>query len=328
MGNKKIKILVIGTGSVAIRHIRNIYNLYPNMNELYLFSKNKRGLWFKNYHNLKRLKVIKSLKIKKNFFTHLIIASNTSTHAEYIKKFHNSFKRIYCEKPIGFDNNFKFLKKLSNNINQNNKIYIGFQWRFNPTVRYIKEYIKKNKSKIYQIDINIGQNIKDWRKNSNYKKFNYSGNLKFSGVHWELCHELDILNFVLNSKFDIISKFNFSKKKKFRIIDNANSLISFDKENIVCRLSQNMISPFLKHTVYIYTTQEQIYFDLIKNKCLIKNKLKQKKILIEKNFKRNDMFKRCIQAFLKNNQKKYLNNAKLKDGVVVTEQILQMENKI
>ena len=172
----KLRILLIGTGSVALRHLKNIVKLYPSLKEVYIYSnKIKRALWFKNFTKLKFLKIITTLKVKKNFFTHLIIASNTATHSLYIKKLYDNIENIYCEKPIGYDSNFKFLEKLSKKKVTNERIKVGFQWRLNPTIKYIKEYIKKNKKYIYQIDIDIGQNIKDWRKNSQFKKLHYSG---------------------------------------------------------------------------------------------------------------------------------------------------------
>lgn len=325
----KLRILLIGTGSVALRHLKNIVKLYPSLKEIYIYSnQKKRALWFKNFTKLKYLKIITSLKVEKNFFTNLIIASNTATHSLYIKKLHDKIKNIYCEKPIGYDANFKFLEKLSKKKDTNERIKIGFQWRLNPTIKYIKEYIKKNKKKIYQIDIDIGQNIKDWRKNSQFKKLNYSGKKKYTGVHWELCHELDILNYIIGNKFTLKSNLMISNKTKINIVDNVNSLINFNDKKIICKLSQNMLSPFLKHKIIIYSINEEVNFDLIDNKYILKNKFETKKFNIKKNFKRNDMFFNSLKNFFeKDNKSSEFRLANLKDGLIVTKQILRMEKK-
>ena len=75
--------------------------------------------------------------------------------------------------------------------------------------------------------------------------------------------------------------------------------------------------------------KEILEFDLINNIYFIKKKSNVKKVLIKKNFNRNQMFFNYMKKFIKNSSKvKNFDFASLKDGIKVTEQILKMEKKI
>ena len=326
----KPSILIIGTGSIALRHVENLLKICSKNVDIHVFSKNSnRSKVFAKKYKINYLSNLSSFEINNKKFTHLIIASNTKSHSIYLKKFYKLIKNIYCEKPIPHDENFNFLKNISINKKINNNIKIGFQWRFNPTVKFVKKYVSKNIKNIYQIDLNIGQNLKQWRKNYNYKNLKYAGNSKFSGVHWELCHELDILNFIFSKKIQIKSVLNTSNRLSVKVIDIANTISNSTYEKIIFRISQNMLSPHLMHNIIIYSMKEILEFDLINNIYFIKKKSNVKKVLIKKNFNRNQMFFNYMKKFIKNSSKvKNFDFASLKDGIKVTEQILKMEKKI
>ena len=317
------KILVIGTGSIASRHINNINKIAPKA-KIYIYSKSKKYNWL-DQKLKKKINYIKlnKLDIKNIGISHLIIASNTSTHSFYLFKFYNKVKNIYCEKPIPIDSYYYLLLKLLKNKRINNKIKIGFQWRFNPTVNYIKKFILKNSKKIYQLDISIGQHLSQWRKNKNNKNFNFSGRRKFSGVHWELCHELDLLNYFFDDDTLIKSFLTISNKLNFKIVDNANTIIKLKRKKILCNLTQNMLSPKLYHLVRLYLVDRTIEFDLIKNNFYELNSNNTKVKKIQKSFSMNDMFLSYMKNFLyiKKNSK----FATLKDGIKVSKQIAEME---
>lgn len=316
------KILVIGTGSIAIRHIKNILNINPNF-KIYVYSKNlnrakKIVTKFKN-------KILIAKKLEKNDnYTHVVIASNTSKHNEYLNLFINSKNNIYCEKPLPDDKFFNFLKKKSLTKSINNKIKIGYQFRFNPTINFlIKELKKKENRKIYLAKFFCGQNLKDWRKYKSYKKFYSAGKKYFASVFWELSHEIDLLNYIFGKPKTVYSDHKKTQINKLGVCDISNTIFSYDNK-MVCTLSLEMISPILYRKLIILTKSNYFEIDLIKNTIIKKNK---KKKLMNYRFesKRNNMFLKFMHKFIY--QKKYSNNfnfSRLQDGLRVTEIIRGM----
>lgn len=82
--------------------------------------------------------------IKKNDFDSVLIGSSTNTHVNFIKKFSNCGKNIFCEKPIDLDINkvkecIKVLKK------NKTKFFIGFMRRFDPSLMKLKKHLNEGK---------------------------------------------------------------------------------------------------------------------------------------------------------------------------------------
>ena len=82
--------------------------------------------------------------IKKNDFDSVLIGSATNTHVNFIKKFSNCGKNIFCEKPIDLDINkvkecIKVLKK------NKTKFFIGFMRRFDPSLMKLKKHLNEGK---------------------------------------------------------------------------------------------------------------------------------------------------------------------------------------
>lgn len=312
------KILIIGTGSIAKRHILNILSLKKNIN-IFIYSKNTtRGKNFVNNFKKKNIYLISKNKIDKINFSHVIISSSTSSHNFYLLKFIKKNLNIYCEKPLPLDKHFTKLKSLAKNKKINEKVKIGFQFRFNPALEYLKKELKKRENKkIYLIQSNCGQNLKDWRNDKNYKKFYSAGKNFYSGVVWELCHDFDIMNYLLSIPNKVVAIHNRTGNLNIDVNDISSFLFKFKKRRVSCNISLEMLSPILYRKLTLATMNNLYEIDLVKNIVLKKNKFKIEKINFNKN--RNTMFKKYMYFFLKNKIKsKKFDFATLKDGLNVT----------
>ena len=317
------KILVIGTGSIAKRHLKNIISITPKA-EIFLYSYNKKRA--KNLAKQFKKKIFVLKKIKKDFFTHIIIATSTSKHNQYLKSLLNNKTSIYCEKPLPFDRNFKFLTKNSTLRKIKDNVKIGYQVRFNPVIKYlVNELKKKENKKIYLIKFLCGQNLKDWRKDVNYTKLYSAGSNKFGAVYWELSHEIDLLNYIVGKPDSLYSNNFNSRNLKVKVHDISNTIFNYKKNALSCSISLEMLSPILYRKLIIITKSNYYEADLIRN--IVKKSNKRK--IENKNFKsnRNHIFVDFMKKFLSN--KKFSNSfpyATLENGITVTNIILAMIN--
>ena len=104
------KVLVIGTGSIAEKHIKNLLELNYKVS-IYSESKNK----IKKIKNLNYLDNLKKLHI----FEFVILANATNKHLKYLKILIKNKKHIYCEKPIYFKKQQSDTNYYQNFINHN-----------------------------------------------------------------------------------------------------------------------------------------------------------------------------------------------------------------
>ena len=128
----KLKIAaIIGYGSIGKRHAYVLKRL-KLFNRIYIVTSQKL------VSNFKKLKSIKDLKeINPDYF---VICSDTNKHFQHLKYIVNNFekKNIFVEKPL-----FEKMYKLKI---RKNKIFIGYNFRFNPIIKYIKNFLKKKKN--------------------------------------------------------------------------------------------------------------------------------------------------------------------------------------
>ena len=259
----KKKVLIIGTGSIAKRHIENILKLKQKI-DLSIFSNNEsRAKVFIRKLKSKKIYIVKKKYINKIKFSHVIIASKTIEHNKYINFFFKNCENIYCEKPLPIDKYTKLLMSLSKKRKINEKIKIGYQFRFNPAIQYLKKELKKKENKnTYLIKFSCGQNLKDWRNKLNYKKLHSAGNNYYGSVNWELSHELDILQFIFDKPNKIFSKFTKTNYLKINTTDLSTTTLKFKNKKTNCVVALEMLSPVLYRKLIVVSLNNYYEIDL------------------------------------------------------------------
>ena len=320
----KNKVLLIGTGSIARRHLKNILKI-DKTSKISVYSKDEmRARKFVKEFKYK-INVIKNL-FKKNNFSHIVIASSTNTHNKYLKLFADKSKNIYCEKPIPYDKDFNFINTKKFLKSYSSQIKIGYQLRHNPAIKFIKKELKKRvNKKLFLIKLFCGQNLKDWRKNSNYKKLFSAGNKNYGSVYWELSHEIDLVNYIIGRPNLVYSNHKNTNNLKIEVNDLSNTILNFKNKSISCSISLEMISPILYRKLIIVTLSNYYELDLVKNIVIKKNKKKTQSFKFKSD--RNKMFEDYMSNFLSN--KKYSASfpfSNLQDGINTTKIIKAMES--
>ena len=298
----KLKVGVIGYRN----HSQKLISLINNHNSVsqiitYCYRKEKVD----ELNRRKKKNIIYTSKLNDlDNCNSIIISSSTGTHINYLKKFINKKKYIYCEKP-GPTNlkDITFLKNLT--VKSKKKIFFGQNLIFSDLFYFLKKIIK---SEAYGVPIystiNITNGIsfkksmsKNWRFNSKsiFKKI--SGNV---GVHY-----IGLMRFLLGNIQKIkISELGIKKKNK---IDNTFIDLDFVK-NFKCKIYLSYSTVFEEELRFFFSNGQlifngnQIYiyhprdtFDRFKH--FIKPK---KKVL--KTFKKswvNNSLKNTINLFLK-----------------------------
>lgn len=319
----KKNILIIGTGSIALRHLKNILSIVPK-SKIFLFSHdNKRAI---NISKKLKTKVFAIKNFYKIFFSHVIIATSTIKHNKYLRLFFEKRANIYCEKPLPNDEDLVFLNKKKIRKKLENKVKIGYQLRFNPIIKYlVKELKKKENKKIYLIKFLCGQNLKDWRKDGNFSKLYSAGSSKYGSVYWELSHEIDLLNYLVGKPDSLFCSNINSKTFNMNVHDISNTIFNYGKKGLSCSISLEMLSPILYRKLIVVTKSNYFEADLINNFIIKKNK----KNAFKKKFhiSRNHIFIEFMKKFLQN--KKYSDSfpfSRLKDALIVTKIIKTMIN--
>ena len=278
----KKKILIIGFGSIGKRHAY-ILKKNKNVKEIFILSKQK----ILNFKSIKNLKEVHSVDPD-----YILICSKTSDHYEHLKYIEKNFRNkiVLVEKPL-------FNKNKNLNIKKN-KVFVGYNLRYHPIIRFIKKKIKKKK--IFSVYIFSGSYLPNWRNNQNYQ-FSYSSKKKMGGgVLLDLSHEIDYLQWI----FGKIKKIHYVKIKK---ISNL-KIDSDDYVNLIGKIKNTNFSVNLNYftmrstrSIMVDGKNFSLQADLIKNEVYLHENKKKK--VIKFNIRRNSTYMSQHSYLLKKNYK-------------------------
>ena len=255
------KVLVIGTGSIAQKHIDILNSLNYSV---YVYSETNEK-FFKKNSKITRLVNLAKL----NNFEFTILANKTKNHLRILKILIKQKMHIYCEKPIYYK---KFNYQYIRNLIKKNKIVFhnGYQLRNDTKIKYIQKKLKNLKIKSFQVS--VGHDFNQWRKASIHKKSYFSDTKKGGGVIFELIHEINLIN-LLFGKIKKISTIK-SNSENFKCEDIAVSIIE-TKNKILGSLYQDMLSNVLFRYIKIVTNKFFFKIDIANNLIIKDNKIKK-----------------------------------------------------
>ena len=274
------KILIFGFGSIGQKHKKALKKI------------NKNFIFFE-YDSKKKFKKDEIIKINPDF---IIISTPTSLHLKNLIFFNSIFnnKIILIEKPL-FDKKHRFEM-----INNNNKIFVGYNLRFHPIIQYLKKKIKNLNT--FYIRAECYSYLPNWRSQKYTKVYSSSKKLG-GGVANDLSHEIDFLSWIFG---DIKKIF----KQKFKIsnlkISSDDTFILVGKINkILININLNFSSQYKSRKIFLDEDNRTLECDLINNhiKFYQKNSNFVKKI----SFKNNDSLLNMHKNIIKNNFKDLCN---------------------
>jgi len=248
-----MKILIVGLGSIAKKHIKAIRIIDDNAKIFALRS----GL---SNNSVKGVKNLNELELENYSFDFAIISNPTYLHEEYIIKLSQKNIPLLIEKPP--INSLKNAKKILNEIKENNIFtHVAFNMRFHPCIIFLKKYLKNNSKKINEVNIYAGSYLPEWRSNINYKE-SYSANDKMGGgVHLDLIHELDYCLHLFD-KPDVYECFIY-KKSNLEITspDYAHYVLNY--LSFVATITLNYYRPVDKREIEIIFEDHVLLINLL-----------------------------------------------------------------
>ena len=273
----KKRILIIGFGSIGRKHAI-LLKSFKNISEIYIMTK-------QNCSSFKKITDISEvIKINPDY---IIICSRTSDHFKhltYLEKNINN-KIILVEKPLF--KNFKNFKI------KNNKVFIGYNLRYHPVIKYMKNYISNKK--VFSVNVSCCSYLPNWRKNIDYAKSSSAKKIYGGGALLELSHEIDYLQWIFK-KITKINHVEIGKISNLKI-DVEDSVSIIGKTNLVnFFIDLNFFSLYAQRVIFVYGNDFTLKGDLITNSVEIikKNKKKTKKYKIDKNYTYREQHKSLL----------------------------------
>ena len=301
-----MKGIIVGFGSIGKRHCKNITN--NSKNEVLLCT-NQKGLKLTKSPKVTHLSSLeKCLEYKPEI---AFICDVTSEHVNTAIKLAKNNCHLFIEKPLS--NSLHNIKKLVSIIEKKKLItFMGFNLRFHPCVKKIRQMVLDNKiGDVLYVEVENGSYLPDWHKQEDYRT-SYAGKKDLGGgVVLTLLHEIDYLYWILG---DVISVNATTAKLSNLDIDTedfASILLKFQNKTIA-HVQLNYFQKIPTRTCKFVGTKGILFCDINKNIIEFNNYKKKRSMTITnlKKYNINSSYVDEISHFMKciKNKKKSLND--------------------
>jgi predicted dehydrogenase len=182
-----MKVLIVGLGSIAKKHLGALWEIYPAA-KVYALRHQPNAAAIAGVVN-----IYKNSEIPKDL-DFAIIANPTSKHQETLESLLFLNIPFFIEKPLF--SNLLGKQSLLNKIKESSLVtYVACNLRFHPAIIFLQEKMKQKKP--IEMSVYCGSYLPDWRPGTDYRK-NYSAIKGLGGgVDLDLIHEVDYTLYLL-----------------------------------------------------------------------------------------------------------------------------------
>ena len=253
-----MNILIVGLGSIAKKHIAALKSLKieASIYALRASSNSQIEEGIENIYNLENL----------NFsFDFAIISNPTNLHFEFIERLSKFSIPLFIEKPA-----VHTLKNVAQLIDllENREVitYVACNLRFHPCIIFLKDKLIRENLKINEVNVYCGSYLPDWRPNVDFRKIYSANTLMGGGVHLDLFHELDYINWLFGSPKNSTSTLRNVSSLNIDAVDYANYVLEYD--TFTASIILNYYRKKSKRIIEIVFDNEILEVDLI-NSCIL-----------------------------------------------------------
>jgi len=189
--NRQIsRALVIG-GGIGLRHLDNL-QLFSQDLELRLLSTHSDIAHLKG-----KIELVTDLEEARLFEPQVTIVANPATnHAQVVTYLASTGTAFFIEKPIAASlTDAEIIRDQS--LKFSSMIMIAYNLRFSESLNFFKEIIDKKKyGEVITVNADVGQDLRTWRPEFDYRKSVSAQKSLGGGVLLELSHEIDYLSWI------------------------------------------------------------------------------------------------------------------------------------
>jgi len=309
-----MRSLIAGLGSIGRRHLRNLTAL--GQKDILLYRSGRSTL---RDEELAAFPVEHDLESALAHNPQAVIISNpTALHLDVAIPAAEAGCDLFVEKPIS--HNMDRLHDLEKAlIYGGGNVLVGFQFRFHPGLRRIKNILEENRiGKVLFVRCHWGEYLPGWHPQEDYRQ-GYSARRDLGGgVVLTLCHPIDYLRWFLGEVNQVFAFTGKMSDLEIDVNDYAETLLKM-KCGALVSLHLDYVQQPPQHFLEITGTDGMIKWDNSDGIVhLYLNSLGQwQRFTLDPGFERNSMFFEEIRHFMEVVEGRSQSLCNLQDGMTV-----------
>ena len=287
----QLKIVVVGSGSIGQRHIRNLLTL--GVKDITICDSNEERL----------SKVSQELNVKgvsdftKDKFDIAFICTPHVSHLSIATEFAKAGTDIFIEKPLS--NSYEGVDSLIKLIEEKKLItMVGCNFRFHPGMKIIKEKIENGEiKKIISIRAEFGQFLPDWHPWADYRTESRANKSMGGGVILDRIHEIDYLYWLFGKPQKVASLYGQKSNLEIDTEDVAEILMSYPAGPVIS-VHLDYIQRKYYCAMKIVTEEGNYLWNFHLNNLIFETKDREEITWENKEYDKNDMYVEEIKYFI------------------------------
>lgn len=288
------KAIVVGNGNIALRHRKNLKLLIPDIKIIAVPTRDIALNQKIDFADIIKIDLQKAIKEDVDI---AIVASPATFHLPHSRQLMIKKIPVLIEKPLT-SNTHDAEELIKLQLNTNTPACIGYCLRYLSSSLKIKELLDKRiVGNIYNVFINVGQFLPEWRTSTNYK-ITVSANKNLGGgALLELSHELDYIQWLFGLMKVHYAQLRGSSELKLEVEEIADVVLVSGK-GIVCNLHMDFLQKKPTRNCYIIGEKGNLHWDLLNNSIQFHTKKTSEYLFNENKQENNKMYLDLLKDFL------------------------------
>lgn len=259
-----MKVLVVGLGNIARRHIQNLKTVDPDIQ----IAVWRQRIGSDNLHDL-------SLQVDRFIYSMedvlawgadaAVVANPASMHLETGRLLAEQGVHLLMEKPVS--NSLDGVDSLIDLCRHRGVVFmVGYNLRFYPPLRMMRDAILDGQvGRAISVRAEVGQYLPDWRSNRDYRQSVSARSDLGGGVVLELSHELDYVRWLMGEVKSVTAQLYRLSDLEVDVEDTAEILLTFSS-GAIGNVHLDMVQRAPVRTCRIIGTEGTLAWDMMSNR--------------------------------------------------------------
>lgn len=289
--------LVIGSGSIAKRHLANLRILFGDKNVTIgcvsasgrVISKDEVGEGVVIYESLTQAFTVP--------LTFAIIASPAPLHVEHAAQLLQRNIPVLIEKPLS-DSLRHFLSHEGVLLTHRDKIGVAYNLRFMPSAVKFKALLDEQVvGPVLGVSVDVGQYLPDWRPTTDYRNNVSALRALGGGVLLELSHDLDYLGWLFGA-FETVYCVSRNSGSLDIDVEDISDAILVREDRLAVSVHMDFLQRAPVRTCKVIGAYGTLIWDVINNRVVLNSSATEQKVLFDGcGYDRNEMYLEQLRHF-------------------------------